>query len=237
MIKISELTKEQYTVGEVAKLLGVHVKTVQVWDRTGVLPFSRTHTNRRILPKDKIIELLDSRGLLYKDEKDNKRDVIYARVSSHEEMNKGDLDRQVMFLVNSISDLKNPLILSEVGSGLNDKRKKLLQLIEMIFKKEVDRVFVTGRDRLTRFGFHYLEAICKNQGVSIVVVKDVSKEKSIQKELTEDMMALTASFLGKSYGAKSEGTKALKQIEANNQNFKVEDIVEKWLKFIATKQN
>lgn len=227
MIKISELTKEQYTVGEVAKLLGVHVKTVQVWDRTGVLPFSRTHTNRRILPKDKIIELLDSRGLLYKDEKANKRDVIYARVSSHEEMNKGDLDRQVMFLVNSISDLKNPLILSEVGSGLNDRRKKLLQLIEMIFKKEVDRVFVTHRDRLTRFGFHYLEAICKNQGVSIVVVKDVSKEKSIQKELTEDMMALTASFLGKSYGAKSEGTKALKQIEANNQNFKVEDIVEK----------
>ena len=227
MIKISELTKEQYTVGEVAKLLGVHVKTVQVWDRTGVLPFSRTHTNRRILPKDKIIELLDSRGLLYKDEKANKRDVIYARVSSHEEMNKGDLDRQVMFLVNSINDLRNPLILSEVGSGLNDKRKKLLQLIEMIFKKEVDRVFVTYRDRLTRFGFHYLEAICKNQGVSIVVVKDTSKEKSIQEELTEDMMALMASFPSKFYGVKSQEVKALKQIETNNQDFKVEDIIEK----------
>ena len=227
MIKISELTKEQYTVGEVAKLLGVHVKTVQVWDRTGVLPFSRTHTNRRILPKDKIIELLDSRGLLYKDEKDNKRDVIYARVSSHEEMEKGDLDRQVMFLVNSISDLKNPLILSEVGSGLNDKRKKLLQLIEMIFKKEVDRVFVIHRNRLTRFGFHYLEAICKNQGVSIVVIKDTNSEKSIQEELTEDMMALTAFFSGKLYGVESQEVKALKNIEANNQNFKVEDIIEK----------
>lgn len=227
MIKISKLTKEQYTVGEVAKLLGVHVKTVQVWDRTGVLPFSRTHTNRRILPKDKIIELLDSRGLLYKDEKDNKRDVIYARVSSHEEMEKGDLDRQVMFLVNSISDLKNPLILSEVGSGLNDKRKKLLQLIEMIFKKEVDRVFVIHRNRLTRFGFHYLEAICKNQGVSIVVIKDTNSEKSIQEELTEDMMALTAFFSGKLYGVESQEVKALKNIEANNQNFKVEDIIEK----------
>ena len=227
MIKVSELTKEQYTAGEVAKLLGVHVKTVQVWDRTGVLPFSRTHTNRRILPKDKIIELLDSRGLLYKDEKDNKRDVIYARVSSHEEMTKGDLDRQVMFLVNSISDLKNPLILSEVGSGLNDRRKKLLQLIEMIFKKEVDRVFVTHRDRLTRFGFHYLEAMCKKQGVSIIVVKDINKEKSIQEELTEDMMALTASFSGKLYGIESQEAKALKKIEANSQDFKIEDIIEK----------
>lgn len=227
MIKTSELNKEQYTAGEVAKLLGVHVKTVQVWDRTGVLPFSRTHTNRRILPKNKIIELLDSRGLLYKDEKANKRDVIYARVSSDEEMAKGDLDRQVMFLVNSISDLKNPLILSEVGSGLNDKREKLLQLIEMIFKKEVDRVFVTHRDRLTRFGFHYLEAICKNQGVSITVVKDISKEKSIQEELTEDMMALTAFFSGKLYGVESQETKALKKVEANNQDFKIEDIIEK----------
>ena len=227
MIKISELTKEQYTAGEVAKLLGVHVKTVQVWDRTGVLPFSRTHTNRRILPKDKIIELLDSRGLLYKDENANKRDVIYARVSSHEEMDKGDLDRQVMFLVNSISDLKNPLILSEVGSGLNDRREKLLQLIEMIFKKEVDRVFVIHKDRLTRFGFHYLEAICKSQGVSIVVIKDISKEKSIEEELTEDMMALVASFSGKLYRVENQEVRALKKIEADNQDFKVEDIIEK----------
>lgn len=227
MIKTSELAKEQYTVGEVAKLLGVHVKTVQVWDRTGVLPFSRTHTNRRILPKDKIIELLDSRGLLYKDEKDNRRDVIYARVSSHEQKTKGDLDRQIMFLINSVDDLKNPLVLSEVGSGLNDKRKKLLQLIDLIFKKEVDRIFVTYRDRLTRFGFNYLEAICKKQGVSIIVVKDITKEKSIQEELTEDMMALIASFSGKLYGLRSQEAKALKKIEDNNQDFKVGDIIEK----------
>ena len=216
MIKISELTKEQYTVGEVAKLLGVHVKTVQVWDRTGVLPFSRTHTNRRILPKDKIIELLDSRGLLYKDEKANKRDVIYARVSSHEEMNKGDLDHQVMFLVNSISDLKNPLILSEVGSGLNDKRKKLDQLLDMVFKKEVDRIFVTHRDRLTRFGFHYLEKVCSYHNVKIIVVKDANKEESVQEELTEDMIALATFFSGKN----------LQNIKLDDENFNISEIFE-----------
>ena len=216
MIKISELTKEQYTVGEVAKLLGVHVKTVQVWDRTGVLPFSRTHTNRRILPKDKIIELLDSRGLLYKDEKANKRDVIYARVSSHEEMNKGDLDRQVMFLVNSISDLKNPLILSEVGSGLNDKRKKLDQLLDMVFQDKVDRIFVTSRDRLTRFGFHYLEKVCSYHNVKIIVVKDANKEESVQEELTEDMIALATFFSGKN----------LQNIKLDDENFNISEIFE-----------
>ena len=216
MIKISELTKEQYTAGEVAKLLGVHVKTVQVWDRTGVLPFSRTHTNRRILPKDKIIELLDSRGLLYKDEKANKRDVIYARVSSHKEMVKGDLDRQVMFLVNSISDLKNPLILSEVGSGLNDKRKKLDQLLDMVLQDKVDRIFVTSRDRLTRFGFHYLEKVCSYHNVKIIVVKDANKEESVQEELTEDMMALTAFFSGKNP----------QDIKPDDENFNISEIFE-----------
>ena len=216
MIKISELTKEQYTVGEVAKLLGVHVKTVQVWDKTGVLPFSRTHTNRRILPKDKIIELLDSRGLLYKDEKANKRDVIYARVSSHEEMNKGDLDRQVMFLVNSISDLKNPLILSEVGSGLNDKRKKLDQLLDMVLQDKVDRIFVTSRDRLTRFGFHYLEKVCSYHNVKIIVVKDANKEESVQEELTEDMIALATFFSGKN----------LQNIKLDDENFNISEIFE-----------
>lgn len=216
MIKISELTKEQYTAGEVAKLLGVHVKTVQVWDRTGVLPFSRTHTNRRILPKDKIIELLDSRGLLYKDEKDNKRDVIYARVSSHEEMAKGDLDRQVMFLVNSVNDLKNPLILSEVGSGLNDKRKKLDQLLSMVLQDRVDRIFVTYKDRLTRFGFNYLEKICSYHNVKIIVVKDANKEESVQEELTKDMMALTAFFSGKNP----------QDIKPDDENFNISEIFE-----------
>ena len=216
MIKISELIKEQYTVGEVAKLLGVHVKTVQVWDRTGVLPFSRTHTNRRILPKEKVIELLDSRGLIFNDETTQKRDVIYARVSSHEEMAKGDLDRQVMFLVNSVSNLKNPLILSEVGSGLNDKRKKLHQLLDMVLQDKVDRIFVTSRDRLTRFGFNYLEKVCSYHNVKIIVIKDVGKEESIQEELTKDTMTLTAYFSGKN----------LKDIKLDDDNFNISEIFE-----------
>ena len=216
LIKVSELTKEQYTAGEVAKLLGVHVKTVQVWDRTGVLPFSRTHTNRRILSKDKVVELLDSRGLIFNDETAQKRDVIYARVSSHEQKAKGDLDRQIMFLINSVNDLKNTLVLSEVGSGLNDKRKKFHQLLDMVLQDKVDRIFVTSRDRLTRFGFHYLEKVCSYHNVKIIVVKDANEEESIQKELTEDKMALTAYFSGKN----------LQDIKLDDENFNISEIFE-----------
>ena len=56
--------------------------------------------------------------------------------------------------------MKNVVVLSEVGSGLNDKCKKLQQLLKMVMNDEVNRVFVTYRDRLIRFGFNYLETMC-----------------------------------------------------------------------------
>ena len=197
MIKQSELTKEQYTIGEVAAFLNINVKTIQRWDREGIFKCERTHTNRRVINRDNLIAVLNDRGMLFNDINNSKTDVIYARVSSNEQKAKGDLDRQVSFLVQSIKDLKNPTILAEVGSGLNDKREKLNQLLDMVLQDKVDRVFVTSRDRLTRFGFHYLEKVCSYHNVKIIVVKDTNEEESIQKELTEDMMALAAYFSSK----------------------------------------
>ena len=160
MIKQSELTKEQYTIGEVAAFLNINVKTIQRWDREGIFKCERTHTNRRVINRDNLIAVLNDRGMLFNDINSSKVDVIYARVSSNEQKTKGDLDRQVSFLVQSIKDLKNPTILAEVGSGLNDKRKKLHQLLDMVLQDKVDRIFVISRDRLTRFGFHCLEQVC-----------------------------------------------------------------------------
>ena len=151
---------------------------------------------------------MEERGLLLDDICTQKRDVIYARVSSHEQKEKGDLDRQALFLAEHIPDLQNPLILKEVGSGLNDKRKCLQTLIFMVMKNEVRNVYVTYKDRLTRFGFHYLETVFLAHGVNIIVVKDISTEKSVQEELVEDMMSLISSFSGKLYGMRSRKKKA-----------------------------
>lgn len=192
MIKQSELTKEQYTIGEVAALLNIHVKTIQRWDREGIFKCERTHTNRRVINRDSLIAVLNDRGMLFNDINNSKIDVIYARVSSHEQKAKGDLDRQVAFLAQSIKDLKNPIILAEVGSGLDDKRKKLDQLLDMVLQDKVDRIFVTSRDRLTRFGFSYLEKVCNYHNVKIIVIKDVSEKESIQEELTKDSSNATA---------------------------------------------
>jgi inosine-5'-monophosphate dehydrogenase len=216
VIKQSELTKEQYTIGEVAAFLNINVKTIQRWDREGTFKCERTHTNRRVINRDNLIAVLNDRGMLFNDISTSKIDVIYARVPSHEQKTKGDLDRQVSFLVQSVKDLKNPTILAEIGSGLNEKRKKLDQLLDMVLQDKVDRIFVTSRDRLTRFGFHYFEKVCSYHNVKIVVVKDASEEASAQKELIEDMMALAAFCSGKN----------LKDIKLGDENFNISEIFE-----------
>ena len=162
------------------------------------------------------MEVLNNRGMLFNDINNSKVDVIYARVSSNEQKMQGDLDRQVSFLVQSVKNLKNPTILAEVGSGLNDKRKKLHQLLDMVLQDKVDRIFVTCRDRLTRFGFHYLEKVCSYHNVKIIVVKDISNQKAVQEELTEDMMGLMDFLSGKN----------LKDIKLDDENFNISEIFE-----------
>lgn len=200
----SEFTKDAYKTGEVAKILGLSTKTIMAYDKNGTLKFQRTATDRRIITRKDLLEYLERQKLLVRDV-GNKRDVIYARVSSQKQKKTGDLDRQALFIVENVSGLVNPLILKEVGSGLNDKRKQIQILIKMIMNDEVNRIYVTYKDRLTRFGFNYLKAICNAKGVEIIVVQDITKEKSVQEELAEDMMALIASFSGKLYGLRSKG--------------------------------
>lgn len=209
MIRKSDLIKAQYTTGDVAKVFGVTVRSIILWDKKGKISFDRTPTDRRIISREDLITYLEKENLLYDDSIRSKRDVIYCRVSSHEQKQKGDLDRQVVAVMTYATDmnLQNPLILQEVGSGLNDNRKHVQKLLKMVVSGEVNRIFVHYRDRLTRFGFNYIETICNSLGVEIIVVADETKSKSAQEEMVEDMMALIASFSGKLYGMRGKAKK------------------------------
>lgn len=206
VFKREDLTKDSYTTGDVAKLFNVTPRTIQQWDREGLIGFDRTPTNRRKVSKEKLIEYLKTRNMFYEEEGKDKKDIIYARVSSQGQVKQGDLDRQVSYIISQVSDLKNLVVLKETGSGLNSKRKKIQQLIRMIMNNEVNRIFVTYKERLTRFGFEYIETICNMKDVEIVVLQD-KEEKTIEQELTEDIMMLLASFSGKLYGLISHKNK------------------------------
>ena len=204
MIKKSELTKEYYKTGELAKMIGKQTRTVQSYCIKGDINSIIIPSGKRIISRDEVIKYLRSSNLLYED--DNKIDLIYARVSTNEQKNRGDLDRQIDYIIREIiaKNPKNLKVFSEVGSGLNDNRTELKKLLDMVMNDEIDRIFILYKDRLTRFGFNYLEQICNKFGTEIIVILEEIQEKSIQEELAEDIISIIHSFSSKLYGMRNK---------------------------------
>ena len=204
MVKKSELTKEYYKTGELAKMIGKQTRTVQSYCIRGDINSIIIPSGKRIISKDEVIKYLRKSNLLYED--DNKIDLIYARVSTNNQKNRGDLDKQIEYITREIitKNPKNLKIFSEVGSGLNENRKELKKLLDMVMNDEVDRIFILYKDRLTRFGFNYLEQICNKYGTKIIVTSEKRQEKSLQEELAEDIISIIHSFSGKLYGMRNK---------------------------------
>lgn len=209
MIRLSDLTQDYYSPGDVAKLLGVVPMTVISYDNKGLINFERTATNRRIISKDSLITYLNSVGLLVDDLISTRYDAIYGRVSTHKQAERGDLDNQINTLL-AYSATQNPInikVYKDIGSGLNDNRKNLIQLINDVQLNKINRIFITYKDRLTRFGFNYLQEICKFHNTTIIPISNELIEKSLQEELVEDLIAIIHSFSGKLYGLRKSQLK------------------------------
>ena len=99
-------------------------------------------------------------------------------------------------------------MLSDVASGLKTDRRGLLKLFNYVVNRQVDVVVVTYRDRLTRFGFDYLEYFFEQYGVRVEVVFG-EEPKDAHQELVEDLIEIITSFAGKLYGMRSHRKKKL----------------------------
>lgn len=211
------LKKSTYKTGEVATLLGLTIPTVIRYCETGRIPFHKTeYGHRRILAED-VYNYLVSQNMMYDDTNSTKSDVIYARVSTHKQAKRGDLERQVEKVKSYAiyQNVNNLIVKTDIASGLNDNRKNLLSLIDMVQKGQVSRIFVLYKDRLTRFGYNYLKKICDFHGVSIIVVSDEVDNKNQSEELVDDIIALIHSFSGKLYGLRH---KIKKEIKCNEKS-------------------
>ena len=93
MYKSSDFTKPLYKTKDIMRILGVSYATIKNYDKNGKLQFNRTESGRRVVFREDLLKYLDDIGVLYNDMDLEKRDVIYARVSSNEQKTKGDLDR------------------------------------------------------------------------------------------------------------------------------------------------
>ena len=138
--------------------------------------------------------------------------VIYSRVSSQDQKQKGDLDRQkIRNLEYCIQQGYHIVqVYDECSSGMNDGRQELKTLIESARKGEFAKLVIEHKDRLTRFNYGMYEFFFTQLGVEIVCIEQVLP-KSFETELVEDILTLMASFSAKIYGKRSHQNKIRKR--------------------------
>jgi len=182
-----------YTIKEAKQLLGVQTKAIQIWDRKGMIRVVRTPGGRRRVPESEILRIQG---------KEEKEGMIigYARVSSLSQ--KDDLERQIALIKNK--GVEN--VLTDIGSGLNEKRRNYKKILKMIMRNEISKIVISYPDRLTRFGFETLIEFCSTFGTEIEVINE-DIYKSPQEEMVNDMITIIAHFSGKLYGMRSHKQK------------------------------
>ena len=195
-----------YKPKDFAELTGVSVKTLQRWDREGILEANRTPTDRRYYTYDQYLQF---KGI--KTQNDIRQVVIYARVSTKNQ--KDDLQNQVSFL-RQFCNARGIIVdqcIEDYGSGLNYNRKKWNKLLDEVMEQKIKTIIITHKDRFIRFGYDWFEKFCMKFHTTIVIANN--EELSPQEELVQDIVSILHVFSSRLYGLR----KYKKQIERDEE--------------------
>lgn len=199
-----------YTPAQFAKRVNVSVKTIQKWDRLGILPAKRTITNRRYYTDEDL-----SAALRIPRVPSVRRTLAYCRVSSQAQ--KPDLANQKRILEQYCQQqhIEVDEWIMEIGGGMNFKRKQFLRLVDQILAGEVERLVLAHQDRLARFAYSLLVHLCQSHQCELLVMN--TEELSPEQELVQDLLTITHCFSSRLYGLRNY-RKALEKAIADDQS-------------------
>lgn len=194
------------TSKEIKQLFHISAVTLMNWKNTGKIQYKKLSDKKILYDIDSIDKSVDNET-----QKLNTKNVIYVRVSTSGQ--KKDLDNQIEVIKNYMlnNGIKPDNIYSDIASGMNENRKQFNNLLEQIFKREINTVYITFKDRLSRFGFNYFKQIFNYFGTNIVILDEQEEtNKTYQQELMEDLLAIIHTYSMKLY---TNRKKKLKEIE------------------------
>lgn len=201
-----------YSINEFSKILGVSAQTLRNWDRNGKLHPHHTSSNGyRYYSHEQLSQVMNVKPNL------NRITIGYCRVSSHKQ--KDDLERQIENVKLYLTAKGQPFeIISDIGSGINYKKKGLQELIKRITQNQVEKVVVLYKDRLLRFGFELIEYIASLYNCEIEIIDNT--EKTEQQELVEDLVQIVTVFSCKLQGKRANKARKLANelIDEENHN-------------------
>lgn len=189
---------EWKSIGKIAREYGVSTQTIRNWEKEGM--FSQVI---RTMGGHRRFQMETNEG------KEEKETIIYTRVSSNEQ--KEDLKRQTEELKTYYQEknIEKIEIVEDIGSGINYKKKGLKKLIKKIVEGSVERVIISFRDRLLRFGIEILEQICEMKNVEIITINS-REEKSFEYQLAEDVLSILTVYSSRIYGKRSQQKRVIK---------------------------
>ena len=184
----------KYKISQYAKKYNVTTRTVWNWIYANKLITERDSTNHLLIIENE-------------DKKINDSVAIYARVSSSE--NKEKLYRQRERLENycAAKGYKVLKAVEEIGSGLNDNRKKLESLL---MDESIKKIVVEHSDRFSRFGMNYISKLLQMQGREVEVINEQSNDRD---DLMQDFVSIVTSFCARLYGQRRNKRRTEKIIE------------------------
>ena len=181
-------------LNEMAKRLGVSTKTLQRWDKKGILVAKRNPNNRRCYTEDQYLEYIGKSN-----NNDSRKIIAYTRVSNNNQ--KDDLKNQITFIRNYVNAQGEILddVIQDIGSGLNYNRIHWNDLLlNQIPKGQIKKIYITYKDRFVRFGFDWFERFCNHYNCEIIVINN--PDTSPQQELIDDLISIIHVFSCRIYG-------------------------------------
>lgn len=185
------------TISEAAKLKGVAPSTLRRWEAEGKLIPERTQNGHR---RYEMATLLGIKAEI-------SYTIGYCRVSSHDQ--KDDLIRQKQ--VTELYCAQHGWqfeIIEDLGSGLNYNKKGLKRLISLICESKVERLVVTHKDRLLRFGSELIFSLCEHFGTEVVIINR-TEDSSFEEDLATDVLEIITVFSARLYGSRSHRNKKI----------------------------
>ena len=193
------------TIGEAANVLGVTTTTLRNWDKKGLLkPDELTKGGDRRYKLESLKNIRPNLNF----SKDNLKTIAYARVSSHDQ--REDLIRQVAVLESFCAKRGFQYeVIQDLGSGMNYYKKGLTRLLNLIIEGQVQRLVITHKDRLLRFGAELVFAICEAKEVEVIIINKGDENVRFEEELAKDVLEIITVFSARLYGSRSNKNKRL----------------------------
>ena len=188
------------TISEAAERLGISPTTLRRWEESGKLIPERTQGNQRRYRLSQIEPATHLR-------KQDRKTLAYARVSSHDQKDDLERQKQVLELYCTQQGWTFELI-SDLGSGMNYYKKGLKRLLNEMLIGNVGRLVITHKDRLLRFGAELVFSICEAKQVEVVIVNK-GEDTTFEEDLATDVLEIITVFSARLYGSRSRKNKKL----------------------------